>query len=102
LAEALVMQGVPFRLAHEAVGKLVARAEALGNDLTDVSEETLAAFHPSLTPGMLQMLDPRVSVNARSSHGGTAPVRIAEQLASLEAKLDLQRELLDALRVRGP
>jgi argininosuccinate lyase len=101
LAEALVMQGVPFRLAHEAVGKLVARAEALGNDLTDVSEETLAAFHPSLTPGMLQMLDPRISVNARSSHGGTAPVRIAEQLASLEAKLDLQRELLDALRVRG-
>jgi argininosuccinate lyase len=99
LAEALVLQGVPFREAHEAVGKLVARAEALGNDLTDVSEETLAAFHPSLTAGMLQVLDPRISVNARSSHGGTAPDRIAEQLASVDAVLGAQRELLDSLTV---
>jgi argininosuccinate lyase len=99
LAEALVLHGIPFRQAHEAVGKLVARAEALGGDLTDVSEDTLAAFHPSLTAGMLQVLDPRISVNARSSHGGTAPPRIAEQLASVEAMLREQRELLDSLRV---
>jgi argininosuccinate lyase len=102
VAEALVMQGVPFRQAHEAVGKLVARAEALEKDLTDVSEETLSAFHPSLTPGILQVLDPRISVSARSSHGGTAPARIADQLATLGAMLDAQSKLLEQLRVPVP
>ena len=97
LAEALVTHGVPFRQAHEVVGKLVARAGALGGDLTDVSEEMLSAFHPSLTPAMLQILDPRISVSARTSHGGTAPQRIAEQLASLQSTLDSERELLEVL-----
>ncbi|MDQ4148661.1 MAG: argininosuccinate lyase [Actinomycetota bacterium] len=97
LAEALVMKGVPFREAHEAVGKLVARAEALATDLTDLDEDTVSAFHPELTVGMLQMLDPRVSVNARSSHGGTSPARIAEQLDELSAIIRQEKETLAQL-----
>jgi argininosuccinate lyase len=98
LAEALVKEGVPFREAHEAVGKLVARAEALGADLSELPEDTLSAFHPVLTAGMLRMLDPRVSVNARSSHGGTAPARISEQLTVLKELMDAEEAQIATLR----
>ena len=51
IAESLVKKGVPFREAHEAVGRLVA-----GSDLEPLSEapfEALAAAHPQLEPGDL-------------------------------------------------
>jgi argininosuccinate lyase len=88
------MQGVPFRSAHEAVGKLVAAAAAAGKPLEEVEESELRAAHPALRPEMLDRMDPRRSVGARSSHGGTAPERVAEQVDRLESLLEKQLEWL--------
>ncbi|HVL51368.1 MAG TPA: argininosuccinate lyase [Actinomycetota bacterium] len=83
LAEGLVKQGVPFRHAHEAVGKLVAVAAARGKELSDLTEAELAEAHPALNTGMLELLDARRSVTSRTSHGGTSPEQIKVQLAKL-------------------
>ena len=88
LAEMLVIKGVPFRHAHEAVGKLVATALEQSKELADLDESQLKAAHPSLEKAMLNKLGPRSSVEARDSHGGTSPRRIAEQLARIEALMD--------------
>ena len=95
LAEALVMKGVPFRRAHEAVGKLVATAGAAGKELGDLDAEELAAAHPRLVPEMLALLDPRTSVSSRRSHGGTSPERVAEQIDRLESILSGQSRWLE-------
>ena len=95
LAEALVLEGVPFRTAHEAVGKLVAAAAAAGKRLEEVDAEQLSDAHPQLVPEMLELLDPRRSVAGRRTHGGTAPERVAEQLDALRSILEQQARWLE-------
>jgi argininosuccinate lyase len=83
VAEWLVREGVPFREAHEAAGRLVRRCEQLGVELSDVDDRTLAEADPRLTPEVRSVLTVAGSVKARSSYGGTAPERVAEQLAAV-------------------
>jgi argininosuccinate lyase len=94
LAEWLVGAGVPFREAHHAVGSLVGRLGAEGRELTNATAEDLAAAHPAFRPEALERLDPRRCVEARRSHGGTAPERIANQLATIRAVLQRQKSVL--------
>lgn len=88
LAEALVAAGVPFREAHEAIGKLVARMQASGGALKDATAEDLAQTHSKLDPSMLELMDPETAVARHNSHGGPAPETIAEQFAKIEVLLD--------------
>jgi argininosuccinate lyase len=97
LAEWLVAEGVPFRAAHHAVGALVARLAGAGRELGAATAEDLAAAHPAFRPEALARLDPRRCAEARRSHGGTAPECIADQLATLQAILDEQRDRLHGL-----
>ncbi|HEX3901162.1 MAG TPA: argininosuccinate lyase [Mycobacteriales bacterium] len=83
VAELLVRNGVPFREAHEAVGELVAWCDAKGVDLDDVPDETLAAISPHLTGDVRSVLSVQGALEARAARGGTAPARVAEQLAEL-------------------
>ena len=94
VAERLVKDGVPFREAHEAVGRLVAWCTAHGLDLPDVDDAQLAELSPHLTPGIREVLDVRGAIAARQGAGGTAPERVAEQLAGV-------RKLVDAHRTWG-
>jgi argininosuccinate lyase len=80
LAEWLVRQGVPFRTAHEAAGAAVRAAERRGVGLADLTDEELSAISPELSPGVRDVLTVAGSVNSRNARGGTAPVRVAEQL----------------------
>lgn len=98
LAEALVMKGVPFRHAHEAVGRLVAIAATAGKPLQELSEEDLAGVHPSLVVSMVHELGPRRSVNSRSSHGGTSPERVAEQIERFQVLLKTQKVWLESVQ----
>ncbi|MGH2687847.1 MAG: argininosuccinate lyase, partial [Actinomycetota bacterium] len=84
LAELLVARGLPFRQAHAAVGALVGRLAAEGRELSALEGTELAAAHPLFRPEDIGCLDPRASVAARRSHGGTAPERIADQIARIE------------------
>ncbi len=81
VAEWLVCQGVPFRNAHEIAGTCVRECEERGIELWDLSDADLAAISAQLTPQVREVLTVEGSLASRSAYGGTAPVRVAEQLA---------------------
>jgi len=87
VAEWLVREGVPFRDAHELAGACVRRCEELGCDLPELSDDDLAAISPHLTPRVRSVLTVEGSVASRTGRGGTAPIRVSEQLAELDAAL---------------
>jgi len=81
IAEWLVREGTPFRVAHEVAGACVQKCEELGIELADLTDEQLAAIDPALTPAVHDVLTVEGSVASRQGRGGTAPVRVREQLA---------------------
>ena len=83
VAEWLVKKGVPFREAHHAAGQLVVALEERKLVLSAAPEDLLAEIHPLLTGEVHALGDPDASMRARSSHGGTAPERVKEQIAAL-------------------
>ncbi|QSR31362.1 argininosuccinate lyase [Nocardioides sp. S5] len=85
VAEWLVRQGVPFRDAHEVAGACVRRCEELGCDLPDLTDDQLASISPALTSDVRAVLTVDGSVASRSGRGGTAPVRVGEQLDELRS-----------------
>jgi len=86
VAEWLVRQGMPFRAAHDVAGACVQVCEARGIELWDLSDDDLAAVSPHLTPAVREVLTVEGSLASRSAVGGTAPVRVAEQLAAARAR----------------
>lgn len=91
LAEWMVRQGVPFRVAHEAAGEAVRVAEARGVGLEDLTDAELAAIHPALTGEVRAVLTTAGSVGSRNARGGTAPERVAEQRELVLARLNVLR-----------
>jgi argininosuccinate lyase len=91
VAEWLVRQGVPFREAHEITGSLVRACEARGVGLEGLSDDELGAVSPRLTPSVRQVLSVEGAVAARTGRGGTASVRVAEQLGELESAAERVR-----------
>ena len=87
VAEWLVKQGVIFRDAHEISGELVRYCEERGLELHEPSDEELTAVSPHLTPGVRDVLTLEGSVNSRVGAGGTARVRVDEQLARLDERI---------------
>ena len=85
VADHLVRQGVPFREAHEIAGSLVRFCEEHGLDLDQPTDADYAAIDPRLTPEVRSVLTVDGSIASRSGVGGTAPGRVAEQLAALTA-----------------
>ncbi|KQU06165.1 argininosuccinate lyase [Rhodococcus sp. Leaf7] len=81
IAEWLVRQGVPFRHAHEVAGDCVRRAEARGVGLDELTDEEFAEIDSALTPDVRAVLTVDGSIGSRDSRGGTAPVRVAEQIS---------------------
>jgi argininosuccinate lyase len=88
IAEWLVRRGVPFREAHEAVGHLVVWCMAHDVELGDVSDDDLANVSAHLTPEVRTVLSVEGAIAARSGYGGTAPVRVREQLAEVRLLVD--------------
>jgi argininosuccinate lyase len=80
VAEWLVRQAVPFRVAHEVAGACVRVCEQRGIELWDLTDDDLTAISPHLNPGVRVVLSVAGSVASRDGAGGTAPVRVAEQL----------------------
>ena len=91
VAEWLVRQGVPFSTAHEIAGACVKACEAGGIELWDLSSEQLAAISQRLTPGVRDVLTVEGSIASRDAVGGTAPIRVAEQLAHLRSAVAAAR-----------
>ncbi|WP_205475136.1 argininosuccinate lyase [Nocardioides sp. SYSU D00038] len=91
VAEWLVRQNVPFRVAHEVAGACVRRCEELGIELDELTDEQLVEISPELTPGVREVLTVEGSVGSRDGRGGTAPARVAEQLDELAAAVERAR-----------
>ena len=77
LADYLVRLGLPFRDAHEVVGKAVAHGVANGLDLAEMSLATLQEFCPDIGEDVFAVLTLEGSVAARDHLGGTAPAQVA-------------------------
>jgi argininosuccinate lyase len=90
LADLLVRRGTPFREAHEVVGHLVVWCQVHDCELGEVSDEELAKISPLLTPDVREVLAVDGALAARASRGGTAPVRVAEQLARVRLAVEEQ------------
>ena len=85
LAELLVRRGVSFRDAHEAVGHLVVWCEVHDCELADVGDEDLLKISEHFTPDVRSVLSVPGAIASRDTIGGTAPGRVAEQLAALRS-----------------
>jgi argininosuccinate lyase len=91
VAEWLVRAGVPFRDAHEIAGACVRRCEELEIDLPELGDDDLAAISPHLSPDVRAVLSVEGSVASRDGRGGTAPVRVGEQLTELRTVVETLR-----------
>jgi len=90
-AEYLVDRGVPFREAHEAVGKAAAHATASGKPLARLSAEEWRRFHPRFEKDVLRCFDARRSLARRELVGAPGPREVARQLARWEKALGARR-----------
>ncbi|PJI94290.1 argininosuccinate lyase [Luteimicrobium subarcticum] len=86
IAEWLVRDGVPFRVAHEVAGACVRVCEERGIELWDLSDDDLAAISEHLTPEVRAVLTVEGSLASRDAVGGTAPARVAEQLQAAKER----------------
>ena len=87
LADYLVRRGVPFRDAHEAVGKAVALGVAKGCDLAQLSLPELQSFSEVIGEDVYDVLTLEGSVAARDHVGGTAPNQVRAAVARARARL---------------
>jgi argininosuccinate lyase len=71
-----VRKGLPFRDAHEVVGKAVAHGVASGADLAEMSLATLQGFSGEIDADVFDVLTLEGSVAARDHLGGTAPRQV--------------------------
>ena len=79
IAEWLVREGTPFRIAHEVAGECVRVCETQGKELWDLTDEQLTSINPALTPDVREVLTVTGSLASRNSQGGTSPARVEEQ-----------------------
>ncbi|MFC1443529.1 argininosuccinate lyase [Streptacidiphilus sp. N1-10] len=92
IAEWLVKQGTPFRVAHEVAGACVKFCEPRGLELSDLTDEQFAEISPTLTPEVREVLTVHGAIASRDGRGGTAPTAVAVQLAEVKADLAVQQE----------
>jgi len=77
----------PFREAHHAAGAIVKRADELKIPLGRMPLEEMQKLEPAITKDVFAVLSLEASVASRKSYGGTAPVRVREQVAYWQEKL---------------
>lgn len=97
LADYLVRKGLPFRQAHEVVGKCVAYAIKAGKFLPEITLAEYKEFSELFEADLLETLKPENCVAARTSYGGPAFTENAKQLIRGAEILDMQRTVLEDL-----
>ncbi|MEM7401121.1 MAG: argininosuccinate lyase [Pseudomonadota bacterium] len=87
LADYLVQKKVPFRDAHEVVGKAVKYAIDQNKKLDELKLEELQKFSPSISDDVFVILSVEGSVASKNTYGGTAPARVKEQIALAKQRM---------------
>lgn len=93
MADYLVKKGLPFRQAHEVVGKSVRYCIDNRKRLIDLTMDEFREFSPLFGEDILQAIQVETCVEARNSYGGTSPVQVAKAIE--QAKTILTAEGLD-------
>jgi argininosuccinate lyase len=86
-ADYLVHRGVPFRQAHDVVGKVLREAEQSGTSWVDLPLEALQKISPSFGADFGDGLNVESALAAKKVSGGTAPDSVREAIADLESRL---------------
>jgi argininosuccinate lyase len=87
LADYLVKKGMPFRDAHEVVGKSVAYGISHSKDLSELSLTELQQFSSTIDTDVYAVLSLEGSVNARNHIGGTAPAQVKAAVVRARARI---------------
>jgi argininosuccinate lyase len=87
IADYLVTKGLPFRDAHEVIGKIVLYSIQNSKYLLDLSLDEYQQFSPLFERDIYVILSPEHVVSARNSYGGTSPLQVKEQIKLAEETL---------------
>lgn len=87
IADYLVTKGLPFREAHEVIGKIVLYSIQNKKYLLDLTIEEYKQFNSLFEEDIYPILEPEHVVAARNSLGGTAPKQVLQQIKLAEQKL---------------
>ena len=87
----LVRRGVPFRLAHEQVGKAVQLCLEKGCELQDLSLEELQKVNPAFDEELYGCLSLSAVLAIHDVPGATAPARVRQAIADAKGKIDSMR-----------
>ncbi|OWA36211.1 argininosuccinate lyase [Saccharibacillus sp. O16] len=96
IADFLVGKGLPFRDAHEVIGKTVLYCIENGKYLLDLSLDEFKSFSDLFDEKIYDVLQPENVVNARNVYGGTATVQVEAAIGRAQQTLALTSEWLDA------
>ena len=88
LADYLVVRGVPFRDAHEVVGRAVAHAIERGLTLSQLALDTYRDLHPEIDEDVYEVLTLEGSISARDHLGGTAPTAVRAAIRTARERID--------------
>jgi argininosuccinate lyase len=88
LAEYLVARGMPFRQAHQTVGRIVQYCLGEGKELQELSHNEFKGFSKMISEDVSDILSLKHSVDSRDSIGGTALVNVQEAIDRAERELD--------------
>jgi argininosuccinate lyase len=88
LADYLVGKGIPFRDAHDIVGRSVLRAIELGSELSELSIEELQTFSTAIEQDVYEALSLQQTLASKGQRGGTSPGQVRQAL--IEARESLE------------
>ena len=87
-ADYLVHKGIPFRQAHDIVGKVLREAEKQNISWTKLPLETLKKISPAFDANFSKSLSVEAALAAKKVPGGTAPESVSDAIANLERHLN--------------
>jgi argininosuccinate lyase len=87
IADFLASKGMPFRQAHEVIGKTVLYCIQHNKFLLDLTLDEFKQFSSLFDESIYQVLQPETVVNARNVYGGTASAQVAAAIERAEAEL---------------
>jgi argininosuccinate lyase len=87
LADYLTRKGMPFREAHETVGRIVMRAIEQGVELNELPLDELRTFSDLIDEDVFEALSLERTLARKAATGGTAPAHVQEALSAARQRL---------------
>lgn len=90
LADYLAHKGLPFKVAHEQVGKIINFAEENNVALSKIGLDILQKFAPKIQADVYELFDPKHSISMKKTIGSTNPKEIKKQISFWKNKLKVK------------